>query len=94
MALIHVTPTRDEPYEIEFFDKYQTMKEPTSPTNIYVSLGNVPPTTPAVRLNRYILEKLTQNCLIILQIHTGPLQYHFGTITSKATITPLKKGIS
>ena len=44
------------------------------------------------RLKRYILEKLAANCFIILQIHTGPQQFHFGTITSKATITPLKDG--
>ena len=94
-AIIHITPTQTEPYAIEFFDKYKTMTELTSSTNVYVSLGNEPTTTPLVmteRLKRYILEKLAANCFIILQIHTGPQQFHFGTITSKATITPLKDG--
>ena len=88
MVPIHITPTRTEPYEIDFFDKYQTMTDPTSSASVYFSLGNVPPTPPAVRLRRYIRTKLAENCLVILQIHTGPQQYHFGTITKLVTPAP------
>ena len=43
MSLIHVTPTRAEPYEIEFFDKYKTMDDSISSTGTNVPLDTFPP---------------------------------------------------
>ena len=90
MVLVHITPTRTEPYEINIFDKYQTMTDPISSTGTNVSLDTLPPASPAERFHRYVRTKLAEHYLAILQIHTGPQQNHFGTITK--LITPLKEG--
>ena len=90
MSLIHVTPTRAEPYEIVFFDKYKTMDDSISSTGTNVPLGTFSLASPAERLKHYIRTKLTEGHLIILQIHTGPQQYHFATVTKLRT--PLNEG--
>ena len=90
MSLIHVTPTRAEPYEINFFDKYKTMDDSISSTGTNVPLDTFSLASPAERLRHYIRTKLTEGHLIILQIHTGPQQYHFATVTKLRT--PLDKG--
>ena len=90
LSLIHVTPTRAEPYEIKFFDKYKTMEDSISSTGNDVSLDTFSLASPAERLKHYIRTKLTEGHLIILQIHTGPQQYHFATVTKLRT--PLAEG--
>ena len=90
MSLIHVTPTRAEPYEINFFGKYKTMDDSISSTGTNVPLDTFSLASPAERLKHYIRTKLTEGHLIILQIHTGPQQYHFATVTKLRT--PLDKG--
>ena len=92
MVLVHVTPMRTEPYEINIFDKYQTMASPISSTGTNVSLGTLPPASPAERLRFYIRTKLAEHYLAILQIHTGPQQYHFGTITNQV-YRPTQSGV-
>ena len=90
LSLIHVTPTRAEPYEIKFFDKYKTMDDSISSAGTNVPLDAFPLASPAERLKHYIRTKLTEGHLIILQIHTGPQQHHFATVTKLRT--PLDKG--
>ena len=90
MSLIHITPTRAEPYEIKFFDKYTTMDGSISTTGTDVPLDTFPLASPTERLKHYIRAKLVERHLIILQIHTGPQQYHFATVTKSRT--PLDKG--
>ena len=90
LSLIHVTPTRAEPYEIKFFDKYKTMDDSISSAGTNVPLDVFPLASPAERLKHYIRTKLMEGHLIILQIHTGPQQYHFATVTKLRT--PLKEG--
>ena len=86
MVLIDTTPTRTEPYEIATFEKYQTMKDPITSAGNNVSVDTLPPGPPAERLRRYIRTKLAEKYLVLLQIHTGPQQYHFGAITQSVTL--------
>jgi hypothetical protein len=92
MSLIHITPTRAKPYEIKFFEKYTTMDGSVSSTGTDVPLDTFPLAlaSPAEQLKHYIRTQLAERHLVILQIHTGPQQYHFATVTKSRT--PLDKG--
>ena len=54
MSLIHITPTRAEPYEIKFFDKYTTMDGSISTTGTDVPLDTFALASPAEQLKHYI----------------------------------------
>ena len=66
------------------------MNDPLTSDGTLLFVDTLPPGTPAERLQLYICAKLAEKHLVLLQIHTGPHQYHFGSITQ--SITPLKEG--